>query len=86
VREYLVICLEEREIHWFNFQTGGMIEPDRKSVYRSEVFPGLWIDGLALLARNSKQLIKVVKQGLASREHAAFVKRLKAAHKKRSSK
>jgi Uma2 family endonuclease len=82
--EYLVACLEEEDLHWFNFKLGRNIKPDRDGVYRSRVFPGLWIHGPALIARDSRRLIEVVQQGLASREHAAFVKRLQAAHRKRS--
>jgi Uma2 family endonuclease len=84
VVEYVVLCVQERELHWFHLQSGKPIRPNRQGVYRSRVFPGLWIDGPALLARNSSQLIAVVQQGLASREHAAFVKRLQAAHRKHS--
>lgn len=47
-----------------------------------QVFPGLWIDGKALLDRDTPRLAAAVQQGLASREHAAFVKRLQAARRK----
>jgi hypothetical protein len=53
-------------------------------VWRSRAFPGLWLDGGALLARDSARLIAVVQQGLASREHARFVQRLQGAGRKRS--
>ena len=36
----------------------------------------------ALLARDSVRLIAAVQQGLASRQHAAFVKRLEAARRR----
>lgn len=82
VIEYLVVCIAEQELHWFHFPSGKPIKPDRQGVYRARVFPGLWINGPALLARNSKQLAKVLRQGLASPGHARFVKRLQAAHRK----
>ncbi|HKI36491.1 MAG TPA: Uma2 family endonuclease [Gemmataceae bacterium] len=86
VAEYLVVCIEEQELHWFDFRTGHPLRPTRQGVYRSRVFPGLWIDGAALLARDSKRLMEVVQQGLASPEHARFVKRLQAEWRKRSPK
>jgi Uma2 family endonuclease len=82
VCEYIVLDGERKEIHWFNFREGGSILPNRRGVYRSRVFPGLWIDGPALLARDSAKMEQVVMAGLASREHAAFVKRLEAARRR----
>jgi len=82
VLEYIVVSVEAQELHWFHFPSGRKLKPDAAGIYRSRVFPGLWIDGPALLACNSRQLTKVLRQGLASPEHAAFVKRLRIAHKK----
>ncbi|MBY0528148.1 MAG: Uma2 family endonuclease [Gemmataceae bacterium] len=79
VREYLVVCLEEAELHWFDFSTEQRLRPNRDGVYKSIVFPGLWIDGRALLDRDSMKLIAVLQHGLNSREHRAFKKRLGAA-------
>jgi hypothetical protein len=77
--EYLVLCVEERELHWFDFANGATIAPNREGVSRSRIFPGLWLDGAALLARDGPRLAEVMRQGLASRAHAAFVKRLERA-------
>jgi Uma2 family endonuclease len=82
VAEYLVLCVEEQELHWFVFTSGGQLRPDRQGIYRSRVFPGLWIAGPALLARDSSGLARTVQRGLASRAHAAFVKRLQAARRR----
>jgi Uma2 family endonuclease len=82
VLEYLVLAIEEQQLYWFHFASAKTIKPNRQGVSRSMVFPGLWIDNSALLARNSKRLIEVVQLGLATREHAAFVKRLQAAHRR----
>jgi Uma2 family endonuclease len=84
VLEYVVVCIEDQELHWFNFKTGRPIRPDAQGIYRSRVFPGLWIDGPALLARKSARIARIVRQGLKSPEHAAFVKRLQAAFRRRS--
>jgi Uma2 family endonuclease len=84
VVEYLVLSIAEQQLHWFRFPSGQPIRPNRRGVWRSRVFPELWLHGGALLARDSARLMAVVQQGLASREHAAFVKRLQAAHRRRS--
>jgi Uma2 family endonuclease len=84
VREYLVVCTEERELHWFNFQTARPLRPDRAGVYRSKVFPGLWIAGAALQNLDSAGVAEVVRQGIASPAHAAFVRRLERARRRSS--
>jgi Uma2 family endonuclease len=82
VLEYLVVCVEDQELHWFNFKDRTVITPNRQGIYRSRVFPGLWIDGPALLALDSARVEEVVRKGLTGREHAAFVKRLDAARRR----
>jgi hypothetical protein len=82
VREYLVVCLRQQAIHWLDFRAGGELQPTRRGVYRSRVFPGLWVDGPALLAGNGPRLIEVVQRGIASRQHAAFVERLARAQRR----
>jgi Uma2 family endonuclease len=82
VLEYVVLCLEEQQLYWWHFPSGRMIKPNRQDIFRSRVFPGLWIDSQALLARDTKRLIKVVEQGLSSRAHTVFVKRLQTARRK----
>jgi Uma2 family endonuclease len=78
VLEYVVLSIAEQRLYWFHFPSGQTITPNRQGVARSRVFPGLWIAVPALLARDSARLVEVVEQGLASRPHAAFVKRLAA--------
>jgi hypothetical protein len=82
VVEYVVLCVEEQELYWFTFRPQGSIRPDRKGIFRSRVFPGLWINGPALLNRDTERLAATVQQGLASREHADFVRRLQAARRR----
>lgn len=85
VVEYLVVCMEERELHWYHFPSGKTIPPNREGIVRSRVFPGLWLDAAALLRLDSARLVEVLQRGVAGREHTAFVKRLQAAHRKRDS-
>jgi Uma2 family endonuclease len=82
VREYVVVCVEEPELHWFRFRPVGRVLPDGAGVYRSRVFPGLWIDGNALLADHRRRVLATLRQGLASPEHRAFVARLRARNAK----
>jgi Uma2 family endonuclease len=76
VQEYLVLCVEEQELHWFHFPSRRKLKADRAGVWKSRVFPGLWLDGPALLARDSARLLATAQKGLATPEHAAFVRRL----------
>ncbi len=78
VREYLVVCVEERKIRWFDLAANQPIEPAADGILRVRAFPGLWIDEAALFARDFARLIAVLEQGLATSEHAAFAKRLAA--------
>ncbi len=78
VLEYIVLCVEEQELFWFHFPSKQKLKPDRKGVWKSRVFPGLWLDGPALLARDSARLIATGQRGLATADHAAFVQQLQA--------
>ena len=42
-------------------------------LYRSTVFPGLWLDPQALLTGDRRRLRAVLDLGCATPEHAAFV-------------
>jgi Uma2 family endonuclease len=79
VREYLVVALRQRQVHWFSLRDGNYVnlEPSADGVLRSEMFPGLWLDAGALLARDSKRLLEVLRQGLDSAEHAAWAAKLR---------
>ena len=47
-------------------------------LYRSEVFPGLWLDPQALIGEDLPKLQTVGQRGLASPEHQEFVRQLAA--------
>lgn len=76
VREYLVHCVEERQLRWFDLEAGIELQPDSSGIVRAKTFPGLWIDGLALIARDYRALMHTLEAGLATPEHAAFVEEL----------
>ena len=78
VREYIVWRVLENAIDWFVLRDGHY-EPlytDETGVLRSEVFPGLWLDALALIRGDMTTVLKVLAEGLASNEHEEFLKNL----------
>jgi hypothetical protein len=78
VREYIVWRVADRAIDWLVLQ-GERYEPlapDSDGILRSRVFPGLWLDPVALIEGDLPRVAEVLREGLASPEHAAFVKRL----------
>jgi hypothetical protein len=47
-------------------------------MFKSSVFPGLWLDAPALLQGDGRQVMATLQQGLETPEHAAFVQQLQA--------
>lgn len=86
VLEYLVVCLRERQLRWFDLRVNQELRPEADGVFRIQTFPGLWIHGEALLAKDYQLLMATLEQGLATAEHAVFVRRLAAFHAAESSK
>jgi Uma2 family endonuclease len=74
IKEYIVWRVDAAAIDWFILR-GQQYEllPLPGGVYRSEVFPGLWLDPTALIGDDLVTVLQVLQQGLASAEHAAFV-------------
>jgi Uma2 family endonuclease len=81
VREYLVWRVYDKDLDWFVLRDGKYerLQPGDDGIYRSEVFPGLWLDKAALLGDDRAALLRQIQNGAASPEHAAFVARLKQA-------
>jgi len=79
VKEYLVLDLRDRRLHWFDLENDEERFPDSDGIYRVKTFPGLWIDSAALLQKDFRRLITTLDLGLATPEHAAFVEKLAAA-------
>ena len=78
VREYIVRDLRGKAIRWFALEMGRFVpvQPDNDGLFRSRVFPGLWIDPDALLSGDNARAIAALNRGTASPEHAAFVAEL----------
>jgi hypothetical protein len=78
VREYIVWSVLERQLDWFVLR-GDRYEPltpDAEGVFRSAVFPGLWLDAPALLRGDLAAVLACVQKGTATAEHATFVAKL----------
>jgi len=76
VAEYLVVCLEVSELHWFDLRGNQELTADSDSVYRMRTFPGLWIHSASLFQKDHGQLMAELDKGLATSEHVQFVERL----------
>ncbi len=83
-REYIVWRTEEHSLDWWVLQDGEYVEidPDEDGILRSRVFPGLWMDGKAMLLEDGPNLMEALQRGLASPEHTQFVEKLAAARAK----
>lgn len=84
VREYAVVLAQEQAVSWFVRGDQGFVEhpagPD--GLFRSLVFPGLWLDPRGLFSETMRPTTAAVKKGIVSPEHAAFVAELKARRKR----
>lgn len=78
VREYITWLVPEGELHWFVLREGRFEprQPGRDGIYRSEIFPGLWLNAGVLLQGDARAIFQTLQQGLASQEHADFATRL----------
>lgn len=78
VLEYLVVLLREQELRCFRLIEGEYRETFAGSsgVWKSEVFPGLWLDCGALLQRDSLKLLECLQQGIETPERQAFRRKL----------
>ncbi len=82
VCEYVTFETLHRRIIWRVLEQGSYVKlnPGSDGVYRSQVFPGLWLDPTAFWADDGPKLRAVLDQGLAAPEHAAFMESLQARH------
>jgi len=79
IPEYLLWQTPIQRLHWFQLVNGKYqaLPMDREGIIRSQVFPGLWLNGPALLAGKLQQVMLTLQQGLASPAYAAFGTNLK---------
>jgi len=80
-REYLVWRVKDRAIDWFSLREGryDRLPLGADGIYRSEDFPGLWLDPEALIRGDLAAVFRAMQLGLATPGHADFVARLRGA-------
>jgi Uma2 family endonuclease len=78
VREYIVWRTVDNAIDWFVLRDGryDRLPPSETQIYKSEIFPGLWLDTAAMLQGDLAGVLKTLGEGVVSREHAEFVQRM----------
>jgi Uma2 family endonuclease len=83
VIEYVVVEVPANRIHWFQQKAGTFrdMKPE-DGVWKSQVFPGLWLGSQSLFDDSFQDLLPTLALGLASPEHAAFMAKLTAKAKK----
>ena len=79
VREYVVWRVLDEAIDWLILREDRFepLSPDPDGIYKSEAFPGLWLDAAALLRGGQSGVLDVLNQGLRTCDHEGFVERLK---------
>ena len=80
VREYVIVQPGKKHITWRELVNGKYrdIAPDADGLFRSRVFPGLWLNPSALWNNDLPGLAACVQQGAASGAHADFLHTLAA--------
>jgi len=80
VLEYVVVVIRQQTVRWFVLQNGVYqeLQADVAGVFKSTVFPSLWLHREALCQIDVPRVMATLRQGLASPEHAAFVQRLQS--------
>lgn len=78
VQEYVVWRVGDQAVDWFVLRGSEFdrLAVDADGIYRSSVFPGLWLQSPALVAGDMLKVLKTLEQGIAAPEHAEFVSRL----------
>lgn len=82
VQEYVVWRVLDQAIAWFCWHEGSYqrLETTPEGIYKSRIFPGLWIDAVAILRGDFPRAHATLQQGLQSPEHAEFVTKLGKKH------
>jgi len=74
VREFIVWRVQDVELDWFirREERYERLRPNPSGIYKSEQFPGLWLDAPALLSGDMARVLAVLQQGIESPEHRCF--------------
>jgi Uma2 family endonuclease len=74
VREYLLWRTMDQAVDWWLLENDEYhpLPAGTDRIIHSRVFPGLWLDVAALIARDGVKLMAKLREGLESAEHAGF--------------
>jgi len=80
VLEYLVWVPPEERIEWWRLTDGKYVSlpVDPRGIIKSEVLPGLWLSTEGILNEDLPTFFNAVRAGIASPEHAEFVRLLES--------
>lgn len=80
VQEYVVWRTLDGEVDWWFMHDDEYVRlsPEADGTLRSRLFPGLWLDPVALINEDAARVLTVANQGVASEEHAVFLQKLAA--------
>jgi len=81
VQEYITVEVPEKRIVWRLLEAGAYVpqELPADGIFRSHIFPGLWLDVAAYCADDGPKMLAALNAGLATEEHQRFVARLAGA-------
>lgn len=82
VLEYVVVVVRQRRLRWFVLREQAYEEnsADAHGIFKSTVFPGLWLHAEALFQLDGLKVMDILRQGMATSEYAAFVRQLQDRH------
>jgi len=78
VREYITVLLDSEQVIWRELANGRYrpVAADTDGIFRSNLFPGLWLNTEALWRTDLPGLMSTLQKGLATDDHANFVHHL----------
>ena len=67
--------VEDGEVDWYVHRGGNYerLPLGEDGIYRSEIFPGLWLDSAAMVREDLSHVLAVLQEGLNSGKHRRFV-------------
>jgi len=78
IPEYIVTQMYDQHFDWFILRAGiyENLQPGPDGIYRSEIFPGLWLRAEDFWTGNLTGMVATLQQGLVSKEHNEYKKTL----------
>ncbi len=66
VQEYVVLAVHEQETHWWSLDEGlyKPVFPNERGIFRSRIFPGLWLSATDFWQGNGQALLAVLQEGM----------------------